>query len=358
MNNQHLTPPPANPQDDEIDLGELIAKLWQGRVLIAGVTVLSVAAAAGYAFTAKEEWTSQAIIEMPRLEALGDYYKAQMVLRRITGKSTETPEEISQDVFAEFIKQVNSPDIRRSYFSSTKYYNEANKGNTDSQAQRLALEKMVDEDLALIPPDGKKTIYNRIQMTANSAKDAQTLLTGYLNVLNQQVWATKVSEFNVRTTTLKLDLEKEMQDIRTDLNARDRSLLETTKRARDTAARGKIQTFRGSSYQAVPEADMLFLLGTQSLDARIATLETTTAAFPVRFYQAERKLQDLNALPRLTTDNKLSYRYLEAPTLPVQRNKPKRALIVALGAITGLMLGCVLVLGRDAFSALRQKIKG
>jgi chain length determinant protein (polysaccharide antigen chain regulator) len=353
------TPNPSaeNPQDDdEIDLAELVAKLWQGRLIIAGVTALSIAAAGIYAFLAKEEWTSQAVIDTPRLEALGDYYKVQMELRRITGKSTETPEEITQDVFLEFIRQLNSPDFRRQQFSASAYYKQKIQNDKDPSSQRLLLEQMANENFALTPPDGKKTIYNRVQMSAESREGAQALLSSYLNNLNTQVWRTKVSELNVRINTLKLDLSKQMQDLRADADARNRSQLDIAKRANDTASRGKIESFSGSSYQSVPEQDMLFLLGTRSLKARIQTLQDVPPALTASYYQAERKLRELEQLPKLTPSNKHSFRYLEAPTLPITRDKPKRALIVALGAIAGLMLGSLIILGRGAFSSLRSKL--
>ena len=77
--------------DDEIDLTELLAKLWRGRWLVAGVTAAGIGLAATYAFTAEQAWTSQATIEVPRVEALGDYYTAQMSLRRITAQAVDTP---------------------------------------------------------------------------------------------------------------------------------------------------------------------------------------------------------------------------------------------------------------------------
>ena len=346
------------PDNDEIDLTELLAKLWRGRWLIAGVTAAGIGLAATYAFTAEQAWTSQATIEVPRVEALGDYYTAQMALRRITGQAVETPQEVAQDVFQELIRQLNAPDQRRESLRNSTYYKEKAARLTDEpEAQQLLLERINTEDFTVQPPDGKKTVYNRISFTATSPTAARHVLGSYLGSLNKQVWTTKVNELNLKIGTVKKDLSKEMDDIQADANARNRALLDTTRRAKDTASRGKIESFRGSSYQAIPEADMLFLLGTRSLQARIDTLQSTAPSLPARYYQAQRKLKELESLPKLTISNKSSFRYLEAPTLPLRKDKPKRSLIVALGAIGGLLLGCLWVLGRDALAGLRDKLK-
>ena len=342
--------------DEEINLAELLGHLWQGRMIIAMTTILLIVGAGAYAYWVKEKWTSHAVIETPRLEALGDYYKAQMDLRRITGNTTETTAEITQDIFVEFIRQLNSSDFRRQQFSSSAYYKQRVDSDKDDMHQHIFLDEMTAKSFLLTSPNGKQNIYNRVQMSAESPQDAQKLLTDYLNALNTQVWNTKLSEFNIRVKTLKLDLIKQMQDMRADADAQNRNLLDVTKRANDTAIKGGIDTFKGSSYQSVPEKEMLFLLGTRSLKARIQTLQDIPPALSAAYYQAERKLLELEQLPQLTTDAKYSFRFLASPSLPVQRDAPKRGLIVMLAAMAGLLLGCLIVLSRNAFLSLCRQL--
>ncbi|MCP9760687.1 hypothetical protein EGI20_15545 [Aquitalea sp. S1-19] len=361
---------PIEQQDDEIDLSELIAKLWQGKLIIAGVTALSIAAAAGYAFTTKEEWTSRASIEQPRAEDLGDYYQAQQQLWRIANNDSANNDktsavekkkrleitEVSKQVFDSTITQLSSPDARRAFWQGSDYYRQHATKLSSERAQKALLEKLSLEDIKLTPPDQKKQLYHQIEITAETPEVAQQLLNTYMAQINRSVWAAKAREYQVASNTLKLDLQDEKQNLALQQQAQDRSLLEATKRARDTAARGGVDTFKGSSYQTIEKPEMLFLLGTRSLQARIDSLkQTDKTPYPARYYQLDNHLKQIDLLPALK-GSKQSFHYLEAPTQPITRDKPKRALIMALGAIAGLMLGSLIVLGRGAFSSLRGKL--
>ena len=55
------------PASDEIDLRELVLVLWRQKVLILSVTLLFAVAGIGYAMTARQVWTSQAIISEPSI---------------------------------------------------------------------------------------------------------------------------------------------------------------------------------------------------------------------------------------------------------------------------------------------------
>jgi len=359
------------PEEDEIDLAELLAKLWRGRWLITGVTAAGIGLAAAYAYTAKEEWTSRATIVQPQAEELGDYYQAQQQLWRIQNDTGEqlldekgnliqqkprlTLDEVSNKVFNATQTEMASADARRRFWQGTAYYRQR-AAELSPQAQARLLEQLSLEDITVSPPDGKKQLYHQVQLTADSPDAARKLLQDYLNSVNTGVWKDKAREYQVASNTLKLDLQDEKQSLAQQQQARNRSLLDSTQRARDTAARGGIDTFKGSSYQTVEKPEMLFLLGTRSLQARIDTLKQGQPVYPVRYYQLENRLQQINLLPALK-GSKQSFHYLEAPTLPVQRDKPKRSLIVALGAVGGLLLGCLWVLGRDALAGLRDKLK-
>lgn len=64
---------------------------------------------------------------------------------------------------------------------------------------------------------------------------------------------------------------------------------------------------------------------------------------PVRYYEVERMLAELKKLPEFKVDMK-SYRYLQAPSEPLTKDKPMRILILVLGAVLGIILGTIGVL--------------
>ena len=100
---------------------------------------------------------------------------------------------------------------------------------------------------------------------------------------------------------------------------------------------------------------MLFFLGTKALDAKINNLTKNPLILPVRYYQVEETLSELKKLPSLKNMNIKSYRYLMSPREPVTRDKPKKAMILVLGALLGGMIGVMITLLQHA---LRRRHNG
>lgn len=105
----------------------------------------------------------------------------------------------------------------------------------------------------------------------------------------------------------------------------------------------------------VNSGDMLFFLGTKALDAQIDNLTNKPVTMPVRYYEVERMLAELKKLPEFNVDIK-SYRYLQAPSEPLTKDKPKKALILMLGGILGFMLGCFSMLILSVLNKTKQKM--
>ena len=57
-------------------------RIWAGRYQILAITLVFIALAGAYAFTAKQVWTSRAVLVKPRLEELGSYYQVTQQLKR------------------------------------------------------------------------------------------------------------------------------------------------------------------------------------------------------------------------------------------------------------------------------------
>ena len=60
-------------ESDEIDLVELVKNLWKKKLWIILSAFVCTAISAGYAFTAKEQWTSKSVVIAPKVANLGDY---------------------------------------------------------------------------------------------------------------------------------------------------------------------------------------------------------------------------------------------------------------------------------------------
>ena len=106
----------------------------------------------------------------------------------------------------------------------------------------------------------------------------------------------------------------------------------------------------------VSSRDMLFFLGTKALDAQIDNLINKPVTMPMRYYEVERMLTALKKLPEFKVDIK-SYRYLQAPSEPLTKDKPKSIVIIVISFLLGMMLGCGGVLASEFFQVSSRSKK-
>ena len=81
--------------DDEIDLFDLFATVWQGKWLIIAITIVGIVLAGRYAFTAKEQWTSKAQVRVPEPRQLEQYLNIEESYHRYL--TLEENEDITLD---------------------------------------------------------------------------------------------------------------------------------------------------------------------------------------------------------------------------------------------------------------------
>mgnify|MGYP003491788491 CR=1 FL=1 len=88
------------PKNDEIDLFDLIAQLWKKKHWIIGCMLITTLLAAAYAFTAKEQWTATAVVDVPHFDTMDNYYQGYRLLEGNVEKPTSS-EEVADKLFKE-----------------------------------------------------------------------------------------------------------------------------------------------------------------------------------------------------------------------------------------------------------------
>ncbi|MGL6118749.1 GNVR domain-containing protein, partial [Plesiomonas sp.] len=84
------------------------------------------------------------------------------------------------------------------------------------------------------------------------------------------------------------------------------------------------------------------------------SLKSSPIVYPYRYYELEQKLKQLAPLVSENI-NARAYRYQMMPTDPITKDKPKRALILVLGALLGGMLGVAGVLVQSAIGQRKTR---
>lgn len=131
--------PTVRPQNDEIDLGELIRALWERKKLIIGVAAVVTLLSVAYALLATKYYRTQSILRPVAMNVLDEL--------NASGLYELTPEEALQRVGA----GISSYEYRLEYFNANQELFGPD-AMSDGQTAEQALNQII-EDLEILRPD-------------------------------------------------------------------------------------------------------------------------------------------------------------------------------------------------------------
>ncbi|MFC0321989.1 LPS O-antigen chain length determinant protein WzzB [Gallibacterium melopsittaci] len=375
-----------NDRDDEIDLVELFSLLWKKKLTIFITTLVCVLIAAGYAFTAKERWTSKATVIMPTSVALKEYNNVQQEYARILGNTFDI-KSLSQQMFTKFTELLYSLDERQSFLVSSDVYKQAISDGKTEEQQRSIMNEMVTKDISITVPDLKKdpnALGITISFSAESPVLAQNTLKKFIDTINQQAVTFNIDNFLIDYKEKIADLKFEQSKIQQDLEVQKKVKLEKLNKALEVATKAGItdlvKTGENNSELAmlalmksndtaisvsVPQTQLqsqlpqlqltdnpyLFMLGTKYLTSQIEVVSSTNIIYPQRYYEIQAQLEHLEKLGQNLKNIKAdAFTYLSSPDYPVVKDAPKRLLILLVGALLGLILSIIYIFINNIFS--------
>lgn len=355
---------------NEIDLIKLIRTLWNKKLWILLCACFFTVIAGIYAFTAKEQWTSTAIIVAPRSTDLGHLLPTRAEYARIIGDGDFSTGELSNSLYGQFKHFLLSNDLKRKFLEQSEWLKNYTKNMTEEQ-KHTYIENAVAKYLIVHEVDPNKKdlteldkIGLKVTFSAETPKDAQSVLTEYVSFVNKYILNQINQEFklgfNLRLDALKFTKEQ----IEEDLTEAKKVQVENLTNALDIAKKAGIKDFsRGNNNISIPEymlgdarlnisdsklADgtYLFMLGEKYLQAQLDIAKNNPVVYPTNYYSTERQLSKLTKLaPQLdSVENVKTYYYLSSPDYPVVKDKPKKALILAIGFIIGMVLSTLVIL--------------
>ena len=360
----------SSQRNDEIDLIELFRVLWKKKLWIVLSAFVCTLIAGVYAFTAKEQWTSTAIVVAPRSTDLGNLLPARAEYARIIGDGDFSAGKLSDSLYGQFKHFLFSNDLKRQFLEQSEWAKNYTKDMTEDQ-KRKYIEETVSKYLIVREVDPKKKdlteldkIGLKLTFSAETPKDAQSVLTEYVSFVNKYILNQINQEFklgfNLRLDALKFTKEQIEEDLTEEKNIQ----VENLTNALNIAKKAGITDFsRGNNNISVPEymlgdarlnisdsklADgtYLFMLGEKYLQAQLDIAKNNPVVYPTNYYSMERQLSKLTKLaPQLdSVENVKAYYYLSSPDYPVVKDKPKKALILAIGFIIGMVLSTLVIL--------------
>lgn len=261
------------------------------------------------------------------------------LLARIDGLPPAKTQDVQKSLVAMFMAQVTTGKDQSDYLKTTPYYEKlvADEGiQNDSAKKQALLNRLVENGLHVKAPDEKAVAqYYGISFSATTAAAAQQTLAGLLAYMEGKAAGLVDSAFRNSVTDAVRARELKVSTVEVKTKAERNAMIDTYQMALGTAERAGIKDYAAAGQVdkatviELGNNNRLFLLGSKYLAAEINTAKTSPLIFPADYYVAKRELDELRPLSeyRVTVP---SYFVQLPPTLPVKRDSPKRALILAV----------------------------
>ncbi|RJK83350.1 LPS O-antigen chain length determinant protein WzzB [Vibrio cholerae] len=353
----------AYPANDEIDLKELFSALWQGKWLIIMTTLLFSVTAIGYALNAQEWWSAKATISKPQLQNITAYQQAVKRYQPLFDVYQEDGTIIVSNtldslidpklIFQQFIQKFNANGTKRRFMQTNPTFLTLQKQMMEQNNDPEVMQKLYEgwfERIQASAVDKKVNDIFTLSFQSVDKASSLTLLNDYIQfvnqILNQQLNADLISILTVKYGELAQQEKHLLQQAQLRLHVE----LERTQYALNIAEAADIK----QPVQNLGEQELFAInIGSRALKAKVDALKSIKdlSVFEPRLAILQSKLSQFD-LETLSAEAKWSvngFYYLDQPEQPLTRDKPKRALIVVLGALLGGMLGVAIVLVRFAF---------
>lgn len=342
-----------NQSTDEIDLVALVRGLWAQKWLIIGVTLLVTSGAAAYAYLSKPVYQAQLFIMPPTQNGIAE-------LNYGRGKSTELDPYSIKHVYDVFARNLQGESLRQ------KFFNEVYLPSLDESQRKGALDRLYERfsrELVIKGP-GKDTP-DRYSVTVQGGDPvratewAKAYVARASEAAESELIKNVSAEAAVRARNLEqriVGLRENAQRIREDRIQQLREALKiaeaiglTSPSINSTAAVDiTVETGNKMDYQR----------GSKALAAEVNALESR--ASDDAFISDLRSLQMRYSFYRKLSIDPESisvYRQDGSVEIPESPIKPKKAFIVVLGIVVGLMLGGLLALMRVTLTRISESQK-
>ena len=328
---------------DEIDLVELLQSLWAQKWLIALVTLMVTLGAACYAFLSKPVYESRVAVLPPKLSDIAGFNVARDERKGLKPFSVD-------DVYAVFTRNLQAEDSRRQFFRDV-YLPSLNEEQRSGSQDRLY--KAFAGVLSVKAPSKNQPDRYVIAVEHNDPTQAAEWAKRYINQVTlkslDDMLQTTRREVEVRSG----QIQQQIKSLRGVAKIRRNDRLFQLKEALAVAEAVGLENPPVISGQvaeqlsAVMNGDLMYMRGAKALRAEINVLESRKSDDPFipslrdleeqyNFYAGMQVVPEAVAISRQDGD-------VVTPDAPI---KPKKALILMIGALLGGMLGGFVALVR------------
>lgn len=310
---------------EQIDLIDLLTQIWRGKWIIILFVVLSLIIAGIYLATAKEKWTSVAVVSSPDASQIASYTSAINVLSNDNKFDTTSTQ---QRVIGRF---------------STAF----------SALVETLKNLQIPEKLTIDPAVQGQDLPLKVTYQAASAREAQQKLAEYIEHVDQQISKELIDDLDINIKARATDLLESLATQEKVAREQKDLRIKQISQALAVAKESKVQSPQVQQTENVSQ-DTMFLLGSAALESMIKNESSRPLVFSDDYYRDRKNLLDIQGL-KVMPEEIHAYRYVMKPTLPIHRDSPRLVLTLALALFLGVMLGSGVVLLRNALRNYQPK---
>jgi LPS O-antigen subunit length determinant protein (WzzB/FepE family) len=331
-------------QSDEIDLGELLSNLWERRLLIIVITSIISITGIIYACLAPQVWSAKAIVVAPlptQLEQLHSRLEKVFALMNPGSvKHSELRATFSaKKLYTDFIQAFDSFDNKSEFLKANGYFRQ--EGKQDVNTLQRSLEGWAKN---ISVTQNKNTPSVTLSYSAKNAQEAEKLLTDYLNFIQTKEESAKnklltdivTNQIDVLTFSHQILETETLKQLQEEIARTEYAL-----RISETAGiEAPVENLKNQGVFAID-------FGAKALSEQLKILKEIKNPQLINPSLADYrlKLDSLRAVPPEKV-RFVSFHFLKSPSPPLERDKPKRYLVVVLATFTGLMTGMMIALFR------------
>jgi chain length determinant protein (polysaccharide antigen chain regulator) len=328
--------------DDEIDLVELWNSLWEQKALIAALTALITSLGVAYALLATPVYKAETFF-LPPLQQDVQSLKLQN-MQNMQNMQNITPDS----VYKRFLQNIQSRSLQMEFYK-TNGLRDFYAQNQPVKSESELFTEEFNKKLALNIPKSKQDssfVSLSFELPREANKSA-LWLNAYVDFVAKKTLNELLTDVNFEIQTGIQNAEDQIQSKRALAKQRREDRIASLKESLRIAQEAGVE--RPAINQAANDLNMEYMRGQKALMAEIAVLTNRVSDDP--FIEGIRDLQEKIAYLKDIKINPESVRVVRVDQIaevPVSPVKPKKALIVAVAAVLGLMLGVFIALIRQA----------
>ncbi|MGR5127577.1 LPS O-antigen chain length determinant protein WzzB [Photobacterium swingsii] len=354
-----------NHKEGEIDLFELFNVLWLSKIKIIAISLLFATVAIIYALTAQQWWSSKAVVIPAQLNDFSEYqfqvkqfqpvFDVYQQDGTILVNEELTPLIDNEKLFQQFINSFNSLANKKAFLLSSAQFQEYLSYNklSDEEAISRTLDAWFEKIKAVMTDKKHSDVYT-LSLQATTRESSFVLLNSYIAFVSAQVFKDNISNLKA---VIKAK-ENELKQMLTIFEAQASNYIDVEKQrsllSLDIAKAAKLE----QPVANITDNKLFDIqLGSNALQAKVKALDSIDnfGVVDPNIQQIQAKLSLLKATKINTDINFKTFRFLDNVEMPLNRDKPKRILIVVLGTLLGSILGMAMVLIQHAISKNKEE---